>query len=350
MNGAPIRSCVTPMSAAAGQKITTIEAIGNDRVGKAVQAAWVKHDVAQCGYCQSGQVMSATALLKANASPPTPTSTRPWPATSAAAAPTPHPCGHQGRGREPRLKEPPCTSIPAIAADLHKVLSRHGPAAGGAAALERRSFLKVGAAAGFALGLFPLAASAQAPRLKPEADEQPSAFVRIDKDGTTTVTINRLDFGQGVQTGLPMVLAEELTPTGARCAAVHGDADPAYADPAIGMHLTGGSNSIKNSYTQYRELGRAHPRHAGGRRRAAVEAGRRRNCAPQNGVVIGPAASAHLWRTGRSRDEAAGAAEGAAEGPEAVPPDRQAHAAGSTRAPSPPAARPTASTCACPAC
>ena len=69
LNGAPIRSCITPISAAAGQKITTIEAVATDRVGKAVQDAWVKHDVAQCGYCQSGQVMSATALLKANAKP-----------------------------------------------------------------------------------------------------------------------------------------------------------------------------------------------------------------------------------------------------------------------------------------
>ena len=69
LNGTAIRSCITPISAAAGQKITTIEAVANDRVGKAVQDAWVKHDVAQCGYCQSGQVMSATALLKANAKP-----------------------------------------------------------------------------------------------------------------------------------------------------------------------------------------------------------------------------------------------------------------------------------------
>lgn len=69
LNGAAIRSCITPISAAAGQKITTIEAVATDRVGKAVQDAWVKHDVAQCGYCQSGQVMSATALLKANAKP-----------------------------------------------------------------------------------------------------------------------------------------------------------------------------------------------------------------------------------------------------------------------------------------
>lgn len=69
LNGSPIRSCVTPISAAAGQKITTIEAMASDRVGKAVQDAWVKHDVVQCGYCQSGQVMSATALLKSNRKP-----------------------------------------------------------------------------------------------------------------------------------------------------------------------------------------------------------------------------------------------------------------------------------------
>jgi isoquinoline 1-oxidoreductase alpha subunit len=69
MNGAAIRSCVTPIAAAAGQKITTIEAIPADRVGKAVSAAWVKIDVAQCGYCQSGQIMSATALLQANPKP-----------------------------------------------------------------------------------------------------------------------------------------------------------------------------------------------------------------------------------------------------------------------------------------
>jgi len=69
LNGAPTRSCVLPVSAVAGQKITTIEAIEGDRVGRAVQAAWVKHDVAQCGYCQSGQIMSATGLLKSNKKP-----------------------------------------------------------------------------------------------------------------------------------------------------------------------------------------------------------------------------------------------------------------------------------------
>ncbi|MBK6594989.1 MAG: (2Fe-2S)-binding protein [Burkholderiales bacterium] len=69
LDGVAIRSCVTPMSEAVGKKLTTIEAIGGDKVGKAVQNAWVAHDVAQCGYCQSGQVMSATALLKGNKKP-----------------------------------------------------------------------------------------------------------------------------------------------------------------------------------------------------------------------------------------------------------------------------------------
>lgn len=69
LDGQAIRSCVTPVSAVSGRKITTIEAMANDKVGKAVQAAWVAHDVAQCGYCQSGQIMSATALLKANKKP-----------------------------------------------------------------------------------------------------------------------------------------------------------------------------------------------------------------------------------------------------------------------------------------
>jgi isoquinoline 1-oxidoreductase alpha subunit len=69
LNGQPIRACVTPVQAAAGRRITTIEGVGATRVGKAIQDAWVKHDVAQCGYCQSGQIMSATALLASNRRP-----------------------------------------------------------------------------------------------------------------------------------------------------------------------------------------------------------------------------------------------------------------------------------------
>jgi isoquinoline 1-oxidoreductase alpha subunit len=60
---------VTPIVAVVGKKIVTIESMESDKVGKAVQDAWVKHDVPQCGYCQSGQVMSATALLRVKKTP-----------------------------------------------------------------------------------------------------------------------------------------------------------------------------------------------------------------------------------------------------------------------------------------
>ncbi len=69
VDGQPTRSCTTPASAVSGKRITTIEAIGATKAGKAVQAAWVAESVPQCGYCQSGQVMAAAALLAANRAP-----------------------------------------------------------------------------------------------------------------------------------------------------------------------------------------------------------------------------------------------------------------------------------------
>jgi isoquinoline 1-oxidoreductase alpha subunit len=69
VNGQPTRACTTPLSAVADAQVVTIEAIEADRVGRAVQDAWVRHDVVQCGYCQSGQVMAATALLKGKRNP-----------------------------------------------------------------------------------------------------------------------------------------------------------------------------------------------------------------------------------------------------------------------------------------
>jgi isoquinoline 1-oxidoreductase subunit alpha len=69
IDGQPVRSCLTPVSAAVGKRITTIEAIGATSAGKKVQAAWLALDVPQCGYCQSGQIMSAAALLAAKAKP-----------------------------------------------------------------------------------------------------------------------------------------------------------------------------------------------------------------------------------------------------------------------------------------
>jgi isoquinoline 1-oxidoreductase alpha subunit len=69
LDGQAVRSCVMPVSAAVGKKVTTVEGVVDDEVGHAVQSAWQKLDVVQCGYCQSGQIMSATALLHTNQKP-----------------------------------------------------------------------------------------------------------------------------------------------------------------------------------------------------------------------------------------------------------------------------------------
>lgn len=69
INGKPVRSCVTPMLALEGAAVATIEAAETDRIGAVVQAAWIEEQAPQCGYCQSGQIMSAVALLKEKAAP-----------------------------------------------------------------------------------------------------------------------------------------------------------------------------------------------------------------------------------------------------------------------------------------
>jgi isoquinoline 1-oxidoreductase subunit alpha len=69
VDGRPVRSCITPIAAVASSKIVTIEAVGGDPIGRALQAAWVEVGVPQCGYCQAGQIMSAAALLRRTPKP-----------------------------------------------------------------------------------------------------------------------------------------------------------------------------------------------------------------------------------------------------------------------------------------
>lgn len=69
LDGQAVRSCITPLSAVEGKRVVTIERLDQDPVGRRVQAAWRELDVVQCGYCQSGQVMAATALLRATPNP-----------------------------------------------------------------------------------------------------------------------------------------------------------------------------------------------------------------------------------------------------------------------------------------
>jgi isoquinoline 1-oxidoreductase subunit alpha len=69
LDGRPIRSCITPVASAAGKAVTTIEAIGETPSGEKIQKAWLNVEVVQCGYCQSGQIMSAAALVESNPNP-----------------------------------------------------------------------------------------------------------------------------------------------------------------------------------------------------------------------------------------------------------------------------------------
>ena len=121
--------------------------------------------------------------------------------------------------------------------------------------LSRRTFLATSAAAtgGLMLALhFDLPASAQRP---PAKKYPPDAFVHIRPDGTIVIQVNRLEFGQGVNTALPLVLAEELDADWSQVVTELAPAGDVYRDPLFGMQMVGGSGSIAHSFQQYRELG-----------------------------------------------------------------------------------------------
>jgi isoquinoline 1-oxidoreductase beta subunit len=167
-----------------------------------------------------------------------------------------------------------------------------GTAQGSAfATSSRRGFLKAGAAAtgGLVLG-FVLPSGG---RLARAADAKPvvyapNAFLRVAPDNTVTVIVNRLEFGQGVHTSLPMVIADELDADWAQVRAELAPAADVYKDPAFGMQITGGSGTIAHSFTQYREVG--------ARARAMLVAAAAEQwkvqpaqCRTTKGVVYGPA-------------------------------------------------------------
>lgn len=131
-------------------------------------------------------------------------------------------------------------------------------AAGTRMASSRRGFLKAGAVAsgGLVLGFMLPGGGrmARAAEGKPVV-YAPNAFLRVAPDNTVTVIVNRLEFGQGVHTALPMVIADELDADWTQMRAELAPAGEAYKDPAFGMQITGGSGTIAHSFTQYREIG-----------------------------------------------------------------------------------------------
>ena len=160
------------------------------------------------------------------------------------------------------------------------------------AGVSRRGFLKAGAAAtgGLVLG-FVLPAGGRLARAADAAKPTvyaPNAFLRVAPDNTVTVIVNRLEFGQGVHTGLPMVIADELDADWSQMRAELAPAADVYKDPVFGIQITGGSGTIAHSFTQYREVG--------ARARAMLVAAAAQQwkvnpsqCRTAKGVVYGPA-------------------------------------------------------------
>ena len=156
---------------------------------------------------------------------------------------------------------------------------------------NRRDFLKTSALAsgglviGFYLSGGNKIASAQQP---PKENTSPNAFLRIAKDGAVTVQVKHLEFGQGVMTSLPMMVAEELDCDWTKVRAELAPADAVYAHTMFGMQMTGGSSSVINSWTQMRTVGAT-------ARAMLVSAAAQKwkvkpeQCRAENGVVIGPA-------------------------------------------------------------
>jgi isoquinoline 1-oxidoreductase beta subunit len=163
------------------------------------------------------------------------------------------------------------------------------PAQGG---LSRRGFIKAGAVAGGGLvlgfvmpGASRLVQAAAAPAPAPSV---PNAFLHIAPDNTVTVMVNRLEFGQGVHTALPMLIAEELDADWSQMRGALAPAGDAFKDPVFGMQMTGGSGTIPHSFTQYREIG------ARARAMLIAAAAAEWKVSPEqittsNGMVMGPA-------------------------------------------------------------
>ena len=158
------------------------------------------------------------------------------------------------------------------------------------AVTSRRGFLKAGAAAtgGLVLGFFLPGSNRFAQAADPKTVYAPNAFLRMAPDNTITVIVNRLEFGQGVQTSLPMLIAEEMDADWSQMRGELAPAGEAYKDPAFGVQITGGSGSIAHSYIQYREIG------ARARAMLVAAAAEQWKVAPaqlrtEKGMVIGPA-------------------------------------------------------------
>ena len=216
LDGQPVRSCVMAAGGAVGRKITTIEAIGDTPPARESSKAWLDLEVVQCGYCQSGQIMSAAALLAANPKPDRCGYRR---SNERQYLPLRHLSAHQGRDQTGRR-------------GLRETAMREPLATRGGPPVKRRAFLAGGAALVLAAALPVGSRIARAAA----GIFEPNAFIRIGDDGTIVLIMRDVEMGQGIWTGASMLLAEELD-VGLDQVTPHfaPPNDKLYANPLIGF-------------------------------------------------------------------------------------------------------------------
>ena len=244
IDGQATRSCVTPVDSVAGMAIMTIEAIEQDAEGSKVVEAWVAHQVPQCGYCQSGQIMAATALLKQTPQPSDDDIAGAM-VISAAAAPTTRSRLPSGTPR--RLEEETMNDMTPSRPPVQARRRRH------------RSMSRVAVSSAVASGTGAFGDGAG--RTRPGAGGRPvtpgtrvNAFLEIRPDSTVLFRSAFIEGGQGVFTAMAQIVGEELDVDPAKFVVEGAPPGPDYLLTG-GGRFTGGSMSVRMSYETMRKLG-----------------------------------------------------------------------------------------------
>jgi isoquinoline 1-oxidoreductase beta subunit len=237
LDGQPIRSCITQIGSVKGKKITTIEGLSPDG-NHPLQKAWIAEEVPQCGYCQSGQIMSAAAMLAAK---PRPTNADIDTAMSGNICR----CGTYQRIRR---------AIHRAAGTLAREVRNERHRQFEPAFFQSRHHQGGGLLLGFHV---PAQAGAIAATVRSEQATL-NSWVRIARDGTVTVIVGQSEMGQGIMTAIPMIIADELEAEWSKVRIEQAPADPAFGDPGRGgEQSTNGSRSIRNMFTLWRRAGAA---------------------------------------------------------------------------------------------
>ena len=243
LGGVPVRACVLPISAVAGQKITTIEGLSKDG-SHPVQRAWDEIDVPQCGYCQAGQIMVAAALLK--------TTKNPTDADIDSAMQNICRCGTYNRIRQAvhRAAALPGTPAPSGANDR---AGRNKPWPR-STSIAAPSWVVALAGGGLMLGSFTTPNDADAAGVAEGDPFVPNAFIKIHPDGRITIIAKNPEEGQGVKQSLPMIICEELDVDWSQVTIEQADSDESRS---TARQFAGGSLSTPMNYDNHRRLGAA---------------------------------------------------------------------------------------------